>query len=161
MPKFKPMTAEELVRSKGFQTDFPVQWEFPEEGVGVLKGMDPAAQTNPLKLSRERKIAEMGFDEELLRQMPQGILDMTAQDLEDYASAIAGVEVHNPKVNALTIEDMQGIEALFREQRNQALVTLASRLGDKGNVQGGGVSVSCCCCSPCCCCAATEISPFD
>lgn len=104
----------------------------------------------------------MGVDPELLAQMSERVRGLMAHDLEDLSRRVAGVEVQNPRVDSLTIEDIQGIEALFRDQRKGVLVTLASTLGNEGTLgQQKGVNVSCCCCTPCCSCAASEVSPFD
>ncbi len=154
IPTFKPLTAQELTELKRDASD-------EEEEKELLLGAKPGTRTNPFRRELRRKIADMGFDDALLKQVSPKVRELTIQDLEDFARKIAGVEVANPRVNDLTIEDMQGVEALFRDQREQALATAAARLGDSSTLgRAADVDVSCCCCTPCCCCAATEVSPF-
>jgi len=148
------MSAQELAALK---RDSPQDQAEREQ----LKGVAPGSRDNPFRRSQTRRIADMGFDEQLLRQMSMRVREMTVDDLEAFAKRIAGVPTTNPRVNNLTVEDMQGIEALFKDQREQALATAAVRLGDTSTLAASSVDVSCCCCTPCCCCAATEVSPFS
>ena len=151
IPTFK--SAQELAELKR-------ETEEDESEKALQLGAKPGTRTNPFRRELRRKIADMGFDEQLLRQVSPKVRELTIQDLEDFARKIAGAEVANPRVTSLTVEDMQGIEALFRDQREQALATAAMRLGDTSSLAATSVDVSCCCCTPCCCCAATEVSPF-
>jgi len=148
MKKFIPMRAEEIVDLG----------QGPQKGPGAVQ---PAAPSSLLGQQMAIPIVAMGVDPALLAQMSERVQSLNAQDLEDLSRRVAGAEVQNARVNALTIEDIQGIEALFRDQRAGVLVTLASTLGNEGTMGQQKVSVSCCCCTPCCSCAASEPSPFD
>jgi len=104
----------------------------------------------------------MGFDPELLRTVPAVVRDLTTNDLEDLANKLTGVEVNNPRIDRLTIEELQGVEALFADARAKVLQHVAVDMGNtRGLASARGVDISCCCCTPCCCCAASDTSPFE
>lgn len=140
--KFVPMTAAEIK-------------ELGEGAPKVPAGPNEIAQQAALPIS------QMGVDPELLAQMSRRVQSLTGRDLEDLTRRIAGVEVQNELVTSLTLEDIQGLEALFRDQRKQTLVNLAATMGDDGSIAQQKLNVSCCCCTPCCSCAATDVSPFE
>jgi hypothetical protein len=154
MKKFVPMKAAQIVEA----TQAATKGLPPECDAALPK----AAQSDLLQEQLRLPITAMGVDPELLTQMSQRVQSLTAQDLQDLTRRVAGLETPNALVNALTIEDIQGIEALFRDQRKQVIVTLAASLGDQGTMgQQKDVNVSCCCCTPCCTCAAADVSPFE
>jgi len=112
------------------------------------------------------KISDMGFDQEVLRAIPQKILTLTDLDLQDLATKVSTGTSNNPKVNSLTIQELQGIEYIFKDYREQKLATIASSIGDAQSLGaqsdfGAEWSVSCCSCTPCCCCAAVDMNPFE
>lgn len=126
-------------------------------------GLNPLVPGNPFRDEKLRTVEDMGFDPELLKQVPESVRQLTVNDLDDFARRMSGLDVRNKRVEALTIEDIQGIEALFADTKEMALVAIAGRLGEGVGLDGLGlaeVDVSCCCCTPCCCCAATESNPF-
>jgi hypothetical protein len=141
MADFKPRSAEELAKRD-------------------KKEPLPTSKVNMLKQSKTRTIAEMGFEERDLRQVPRAVRDLTVADLEDFARKMAGVGTTNPNVERLTIEDVQGIEYLFAEEKNLVLSRVASQISAVGNLKATDVDVSCCCCTPCCCCAAADVDPI-
>jgi hypothetical protein len=73
---------------------------------------------------------------------------------------MAGVAQQNPNVDRLTIEDIQGIEYLFAEEKTLILSRVARQISASGNLKATDVDVSCCCCTPCCCCAAADVDPI-
>jgi hypothetical protein len=120
----------------------------------------PTSRVNTLKVAKSRKISEMGFEEKDLRQVPRAVQDLSVTDLEDFAKKMAGVTQFNPNVERLTIEDIQGIEYLFAEEKNLILTRVASQISATGSLKATDVDVSCCCCTPCCCCAAADVDPI-
>jgi len=149
MAEFRARTAEELAGTRRAE----------DRGDG---GMDPLASGNPRKQGLNRKMRDMGFDPELLRTVPAVVRDLTTNDLEDLAKKLTGVEVNNPRIDRLTIEDLQGVEALFADARAKVLQHVAVDMGNtRGLASARGVDISCCCCTPCCCCAASDTSPFE
>jgi hypothetical protein len=142
MADFKPRPAEELARRD-------------KRGEAL-----PTSKVNTLKQTKSRTIAQMGFEERDLRQVPRAVQDLTVSDLEDFAKKMAGVGTTNPAIERLTIEDIQGIEYLFAEEKNLVLARVASQLTNVGSLAASDVDVSCCCCTPCCCCAAADVDPL-
>jgi hypothetical protein len=143
--KFAPETQEELARKARRETNAPT--------TNLPTSKKRSVQTELL-----RTISDMGFREEDLEQVPRTVRNLTVADLEDFARKMAGVPQHNPAVNRLTIEDIQGIEYLFGSTKQQALEFIAGR--NALRLEAIDIDVSCCCCTPCCCCAATEVDPF-
>jgi hypothetical protein len=120
----------------------------------------------PLIPQKAIRIADMGFDPGVLSQVPPKVLDLTDLDLQDLATKVAGGTTTNPRVNSLNIQDLQGIEYIFKDYREQKLATIASSIGDTQSLAAQAVigaewSISCCCCTPCCCCAAVDMNPFE
>jgi hypothetical protein len=151
LKKYRVKTREELAAN---QRNRPV----------AKQGLNPNVRGNPTLDAKSQSIGEMGFSPDMLAEVPQSLMDVRVSDLEDFARKMVGFDVRNPRVNALTIEEIQGIEALFADTKEQTLATIAGRLGPEMTSIGGlgvaNVDVSCCCCTPCCCCAATETNPF-
>ena len=149
---FKALTRDEILE----------QAKTIRRPVTTKPGMNPfEAGTSPIKDDKLRTVSEMGFDDDLLKQVPASVLALSVVDLEDFGRKMAGIDVTNPRVNALTIEDIQGIEALFADSKQLALAAVANRLAAADSLGSvAEVDVSCCCCTPCCCCAAAEIDPF-
>jgi hypothetical protein len=142
MPTFKPLSPRELTDVRGTAVARP----------GVT-----------LKEAKLRPVTQMGFAKDAISQVSRQVQTLTVNDLEDLAKRMAGVDVKNSQLDSLTVEDLQGIHFLFDQQREAALVSIASRVGAGGMVgdAAADVNVSCCCCTPCCCCAATSTHPFD
>jgi hypothetical protein len=117
--------------------------------------------TRPGSLNAQLKlrIVDMGFPEEVKRRITPEIADLTVRDLNDLASAFAGLEVHNPKVVRLRAEDIRSIDEVFADFKANAVSRLSQDAFAVGEVS---VEVSCCCCCPCCCCccAAADVDPF-
>lgn len=117
--------------------------------------------TRPGSLNAQLKlrIVDMGFPEEVKRKITPEIADLTVRDLNDLASAFAGLEVHNPKVVRLRAKDIRSIDEVFADYKANAV----SRLSEDAFAVGDlSVEISCCCCCPCCCCccAAADVHPF-
>jgi hypothetical protein len=142
MPDFKPKSAEELAKRD-------------------KKEPLPTSKVNTSKQAKRRKISEMGFEDRDLRQVSRTVQDLTVSDLEDFAKQMSGVGTQNPVVERLTIEDVQGIEYLFAEEKNLILSRVASQITTVGSLKATDVDVSCCCCTPCCCCAAADVDPIS
>ena len=117
------------------------------------------AKVNTLKRSLDVTIAQMGFAKEDLEQVPDTVRALTVNDLEDFAKRMAGLPTQNKAVARLTVEDIQGIEFLFAQEKS-AILTRVAASGATSLAADTSVDVSCCCCTPCCCCAATETHPF-
>jgi BMFP domain-containing protein YqiC len=110
--------------------------------------------TNPTKAQQLRTVADLDLVErETLERTPR-IADLTVRDLNDLAAEFSGVPTNNPKVAALSLEDIQDIESVFFDFK----VAAGKDLAQIGKGQLASVDVSCCCCTPCCCCAATDMS---
>jgi hypothetical protein len=149
MAEFRPRKVSELMELK----------RLTGRGDG---GMNPDDRLNPEKDAQLRQVRNMGFDRELLAQVSPKVLDLTVSDLNDLAKKFVGIDVKNDAVNSMTIEDLQGMEALFADAKTRILQNVAGSIGDMGNVTNlVSVDVSCCCCTPCCCCAASDTSPFE
>jgi hypothetical protein len=142
MADFKPRSAEELAKRD-------------------KKEPLPTSKVNTTKQAKGRKIAEMGFEDRDLRQVSKTVQALTVADLEDFAKQMSGVGTKNPVVERLTIEDVQGIEFLFAEEKNLVLSRVATQISAAGNLAATNVDVSCCCCTPCCCCAAADVDPIS
>jgi hypothetical protein len=140
MANFKPKSAQELAK-------------------GDNKAPLPTSKNNVFKQAKNRKISEMGFEDRDLRQVPRAVQDLSVSDLEDFAKKMAGIDQTNPNVDRLTIEDVQGIEYLFAEEKNLVLTRISSQIA-AGGLKASDVDVSCCCCTPCCCCAAADVDPI-
>jgi len=139
-PTFHPLSAAELAHYK--RSPAPT---------GTQKGI---------------KISDMGFDAEVLKGVPQKILSLTDVDLQDLATKISGGTTSNARVNALNVQDLQAIEYIFKDYREQRLASIAASLGDAQSLAaqsdfGAEWSISCCSCTPCCCCAAVDMNPFE
>jgi len=91
--------------------------------------------------------------------VPRAVQDLSVSDLEDFAKKMAGLPSTNPNVDRLTIEDIQGIEYLFAEEKSLVLTRVATQISN-GGLKASDVDVSCCCCTPCCCCAAADVDPI-
>lgn len=89
------------------------------------------------------------------------VRELDIQDLNDLATKFHGHEVDNPKVQALTLEDIQSIEEVFSGAKEEG-ARRAQREGLPGPTPEEPIdwSISSCCCTPCCCCAAAEVDPF-
>lgn len=116
------------------------------------------AEVNTLKRSKSVTIAEMGFAKVDLEQVPEKVRYLTVNDLEDFAKRMSGLPTQNSTVAKLSIEDIQGIEYLFAQEKSAILTRVAAQGATLA--ADTSVDVSCCCCTPCCCCAATETHPF-
>ena len=141
MADFKPRSADELAKRD-------------------KKDALPTSKVNTSRQAKSRTIAEMGFEDRDLKQVSRTVQALTVSDLEDFAQQMSGVGTKNPVVERLTIEDIQGIEYLFAEEKNLALSRVASQITSVGNLAATDVDVSCCCCTPCCCCAAADVDPM-
>lgn len=139
MADFKPLSAKELAS----------QGERRRPGT---------AEVNNLKRSKSVTIAEMGFAKTDLEQVPEMVRGLTVNDLEDFAKRMAGLPTRNETVAKLSVEDIQGIEYLFAQEKSAILTRVATQGATLS--AAASVDVSCCCCTPCCCCAATETHPF-
>jgi hypothetical protein len=84
--------------------------------------------------------------------------DLTVKDLNDLAAEFSGVPTNNDTLTALSLEDLNSLEAVFTEVKIQT--AKAAREAAASGAGAPDVSVSCCCCTPCCSCAATETAPF-
>ena len=142
MADFKPKSAEELAKRD-------------------KKEPLPTSKVNTTKQAKGRKISDMGFEDRDVRQVSRTVQDLTVADLEDFAKHMAGVGTQNPVIERLTIEDVQGIEYLFAEEKSLVLSRVASQISAVGNLKATDVDVSCCCCTPCCCCAAADVDPIS
>jgi hypothetical protein len=131
--------------------------------IGPTDGMDTRLKGNPLKTEKTRTIATMGFHKDLLALVPPTVQALSVQDLHDMATRFSGSPVQNAKINALSIQEIQSIEVLFRDARNQALAAAATVMvaGSQAQLNDVNIDVSCCCCTPCCSCAATDVHPFE
>jgi hypothetical protein len=117
------------------------------------------------RAEEEQKVSQMGFPADVLRKATPKVRELTVRDLNDLASAMAGLEIYNPKVKKLQIDDLNSLEEVFKGSKDKALGRLESVGRSRANLEtlaaeAVGVDVSCCCCTPCCCCAATEVNPF-
>jgi len=113
-------------------------------------GLNPDLRGNPTLQYKLQRISEMGFDKEALARVPEGVLSLTVSDLDDFAKKMVGLEIRNPRVDSLTLEEIQGIEFLFTDNKEQVLATVASKLREGGEFAAAAesVDVSCCCCTP-------------
>lgn len=146
VPKFRAMNAVELAKVRRY----PLELEAGYEKVN-------------LKTEKSRRVFEMGFDGTLLKQVSSKVAALSVSDLEDLGKRFAGLPVENRNIDGLTVDDIQGLDELFRDQKEQALADIAGRVGASpigGQRDLAEVDVSCCCCTPCCCCAATETNPL-
>jgi hypothetical protein len=84
--------------------------------------------------------------------------DLTVKDLNDLAAEFSGVPTNNPALTALSLEDLNSLEAVFTEVKIQT--AKAAREAAASGAGAPDVSVSCCSCTPCCCCAAADTAPF-
>lgn len=139
MADFKPQSAKDLAAA----------------GANARPG---TAEVATLKRNKSTTISEMGFAKRDLEQVPDRVRDLSVNDLEDFAKRMAGLPTRNPVVEKLSVEDIQGIEFLFAQEKNAILARVATQGATLA--AAASVDVSCCCCTPCCCCAATETQPF-
>ena len=90
-------------------------------------------------------IAQLGLTDDAVAKLTEPAKQLTKKDLE----ALGRADLSNPKVGALTVDDIASIRTAFSTGYRP------------GGGMGGGVAaadVSCCCCTPCCCAAAVTPS---
>jgi hypothetical protein len=116
---------------------------------------------NPALEVERRKINEVkDLGDENLRKATPKVRELRVKDLNDLARKLHGLDVRNPTVDDLSVEDYRSIEEVFQGYKQQLL----ERAERGENVVPGEEEIfdnwSCCCCTPCCCCAAADVDPF-
>lgn len=108
-----------------------------------------ASQLQALKLTKRAppstSITQLGLTNEGISKLTAPARRLTKSDLE----ALGRADMSNPRVSALTVEDIASIRVAFGTAYRP------------GASSGGGLAaadVSCCCCTPCCCAAAVAPS---
>ena len=108
-----------------------------------------------------RKVSEItDLGDEALRRATPKVRELQVKDLNDLARRVQGVDVINPKLDDLKIEDIKSLESAFSEYKANKLKKV-----ERGEEKIPGEEEifddwSCCCCTPCCCCAAADVDPF-
>jgi len=111
-PSFKAIPAVQLAKTRRYPLELEAGY----------------AEVN-LKSEKSRRVFEMGFDKTLLRQVSPKVAALSVADLEDLGRRFAGVPVENSTIDGLSVEDIQGLDELFRDQKAQALADIAGRVG--------------------------------
>lgn len=112
-------------------------------------------QASGRKAPELMKGSEPDFPGPVLKKATARVKSLTVRDLNELAGTFLGHETYNPRLKALTPEDLRSLEEVFRGQRDRAL-KLAESVESLADAKGW--STSCCSCTPCCCAAA--IDPF-
>ncbi len=138
---------------------------FPED---ISRREPELSRSNPLKEELQLTIRDMEQSlfpyRDAIRHIPDSVLDLSVQDLNDLAAQISGIDSHNPTAKGLTFEDLRGIEAVFFEAKSVVLEKLGERgvtVAELRKAEDDEIYVPCCCCTPCCCCAAVDVDPFE
>jgi len=125
------------------------------------RGRAAEGGTANLNQTLQRRVNDVGADLGVSVTPTSRAGDLNVKDLYDLAAEFSGVPSNNPKVSALTIEDINSLEAVFYDVKMNAVRTArdASAYGGEAG-ERGLFDISCCCCTPCCSCAAAETAPF-
>jgi hypothetical protein len=118
----------------------------------------PRTEPTTPEVRKIKEIEDLG--EDALRRATPKVRELRVKDLNDLARRLQGVDVMNPSLDDLQIEDLRSLEDAFQGYK-QSLLEQAER----GEVKIPGEEEifdnwSCCCCTPCCCCAAADVDPF-
>jgi hypothetical protein len=116
---------------------------------------------NPALAVEKRKVKDIeDLGSENVQKATPKVRELRVKDLNDLARRLQGVDVRNPNIDDLGVEDYQSIEEVFQGYKRQLL----ERAQRGEQVVPGEEEIfdnwSCCCCTPCCCCAAAEVDPF-